>query len=105
GTGWFPHDSEFVEYAMSVWNEIGLNVNVNVLEAAAWVEVLFAVQDDQDHGDLMFLLHSVELQDYSHSSDRFLRSDANISLWRDPMTDELLAAAAPLRGEERRAAY
>lgn len=105
GTGWFPHDSEFVEYAINVWNEIGLNVNVEVLEAAAWVEVLFAVGDDQDHGDLMFLLHSVELQDYSHSSDRFLRSDANISLWRDAETDRLLAAAAQLRGEERRAAY
>lgn len=103
--GQVPRDNELVEYAINAWNEIGLNVNVEVLEAAAWVEVLFAVGEEQEHGDLMFMLHSVELQDYSHSSDRFLDSDANISLWHDEETARLLAVASELRDEERRAAY
>lgn len=103
--GQVPRDNEFVEYAINAWNEIGLNVGVEVLEAAAWVEVLFAIGDDQEHGDLMFMLHSVELQDYSHSSDRFLRSNGNISVWHDEETDRLLSIAAQLRDEERRAAY
>lgn len=103
--GQVPRDNELVEYAINAWSEIGLNVDVEVLEAAAWVEVLFAVDEEQEHGDLMFMLHSVELQDYSHSSDRFLDADANISLWHDEETARLLAIAAELRDEERRAAY
>jgi peptide/nickel transport system substrate-binding protein len=105
GIGWFPRDNEFAEYVVNVWNELGLNASLEVLESAAWVDVLFAVKPEETHGDLVMFLHSVELMDYSHSADRFLYSDARISLWQDEQTDEMLSAAAQLTGEERAKAY
>ncbi len=105
GVGWFPRDNEFAEYVANVWNELGLNVTVDVLESAAWADVLFAIKPEDDHGDLMYMLHSVELMDYSHSADRFLYCGARISLWCDETTDEMLTAAAQLGGEERAKAF
>jgi peptide/nickel transport system substrate-binding protein len=105
GIGWFPRDNEFAEYVVNVWNELGLNVSLEVLESAAWVDVLFAVAPEETHGDLVMFLHSVELMDYSHSADRFLYCGARISLWCDEQTDEMLTAAAQLTDEERAEAY
>ncbi len=105
GIGWFPHDNELAEYAANAWKQIGLNVKVNVLDTAAWTTMLFAVKPEDKHGDLMYLLHSVELVDYSHSADRFLYSDARISTWKDPKTDGLLKAAAVLSGDARAKAF
>ncbi len=105
GKGWFAHDNEFAEYAANAWNEIGLNVTLEVIDASAWVDLLFAVKPEQEHADLLYTLHSVELMDYSHSADRMLHSDARYSLWQDEKTDEMLRAAAKLSGDARIQAY
>jgi len=105
GIGWFPRDNEFAEYLVNSWNKIGLNVKLVVLESAAWVALLGAIKPEDKHADLLYMLHSVELMDYSHSADRFFYSNARFSLWKDQKTDEMLKAAAQLTGEERIKAY
>ncbi len=105
GVGWFPRDNEFAEYAVASWKEVGLNVKLNVVDTTTWTNLLFAVKPEEKHGDLMYMRHSVELMDYSHSADRFLYSDGRISLWNDPKTDEMLKAAAQLSGDERAKAF
>jgi peptide/nickel transport system substrate-binding protein len=105
GTGWFARDSEFAEYAMNAWREIGLNVNLEVLESAAWVDLLRAVGPEEDHADLQYTTHRLNVLDYSDSANRYLISNGSYSLWRDERTDEMLRAAGKLGGDERVKAY
>ncbi len=105
GVGWFPRDNEFAEYLVNAWNEIGLNVSLEVLDSGAWMDWLYSVGPEVDHPDLVYTLHDNMLLDYSRSAPLYLLSNGSVSLWKDETTDQMLATAAQLTGEARHKAY
>lgn len=105
GSGRFPRSSEFVEYAAATWNELGLNVTIEVLEPEQWVSLFHDPDPTSDTvADMLYVDSDNPTMDFSRAG-RFVYSGGSASLFSDPQIDELYESAMMLTGEERNAAF
>jgi peptide/nickel transport system substrate-binding protein len=84
-----PQDRELVLSFISYWADIGVNVESQEMEQAAWLERLLALDWDMD-----FQTNTVRTGDADFTLRRLYTSTANRNGYANPELDELLLNAA-----------
>ena len=101
----YPNATEHAEAVMAMLQEAGLNVKLNMMEVAGWVDTytkpyaedrppqLVQTQHDNNNGDAVFTVFFK------------YHSDGAQSVLSDPKVDELIETATVSTGEERQKAW
>lgn len=101
----FPNSDEFIQALLAMYQQIGLNVRIQMMEASEWFDVLlkpyaedrppnlFASQHDNNNGDAVFTIYAK------------YHTDGSQSTISDPILDDLIDRAGVATGELRRELY
>ena len=92
-----PQDRELILSFISNWADIGVNVESQEMEQAAWLEKLLALDWDMD-----FQTNTVRTGDADFTLRRLYTSTANRNGYANPELDELLLAAAAESDQDAR---
>ena len=103
--GSFPRAGEVGEIIVESLNQIGFKATVRHLEAAQWREAFLAVKPDQQRTDLQQTSVSNPVLDSTRPLDVYYVCGARYKIGCDDEITKMYAAAAPLTGEARDAAF
>ena len=102
-SGIYPNGNEAMEAMMAMWQEVGLDVDLTILDVAAWVDY---DQKPFPEGIAPFMIqqqHDNASGDAFSSAYFYFDSDGQSSGLSDPEIDAMLDEAAGKTGEERAA--
>ena len=103
--GIYPNAGEAMEVVLIWLQAIGLNVTVNMMDVAAWTDVILQQPIPEERRGIIQSSSGNELGDASGPVTGYFTSTGSQSPLRDPKIDEMQAAALVLSGEERNKAY
>lgn len=104
-TNIYPNGTEAMEAMMSMFQDVGLNMKLRMMEVGSWLKyltkpydpnrgaILLQAQHDNNNGDAVFSVFN-----------KFACGGAQSSVCNKPM-DELISKASTLSGDERRKAW
>ncbi len=104
-TGFYPRVEELGEFLVESWRAIGLDVNVQFLDAAGWADKIYAVKPEQNPADIALGKHENDTYDSSKSAESYLTCDGNISTVCDEVMDSLVRQAGAAEGDKRAQLY
>ena len=101
----YPNATEIMEVLLAMYQEVGLNVKLQMMEVAEWVDILTKPyaedrgpvvqqsQHDNNNGDAVFTVYNK------------YHSEGAQSTIGDPALDDIIARAGEATGDERRALF
>jgi peptide/nickel transport system substrate-binding protein len=104
-TAQFPKIQEMAEILQGEFAEIGLNVNLQMVETAQHIEFQSAPFVTNQGPIMVLVQHGNQAGDAQFSVDQYFLSDGMQSEFGTDEFDAMLDAARPLSGDEREAAY
>ncbi|MFQ8433772.1 ABC transporter substrate-binding protein [Amaricoccus sp. W119] len=99
--GFFPNSGESVEAMQGMWSEIGLNVEIQQLEASAWVQYLDKPFPEGRNPTLFQQQHDNSTGDAGFTVPVMYTSEGQYSTVANPELDALILKAMTTSGEER----
>jgi peptide/nickel transport system substrate-binding protein len=103
--GIYPNAAEAMEIVQIWLQSIGLNVTVNMMDVAAWTEVILQQPIPEDRRGILQSSAGAEIGDASLPVGGYFTSTGSQSPIKDPELDQMQQEAQSLQGEERAAAY
>lgn len=103
--GYFQKDTEQLEAIANMLNEVGLNVQVQLVENTLRRQYLKSGTPDAPQSDLLHVQHGNDLMDSELTFDGYYVCDGSSSQFCDPELDALVEKASPLTGDERAKAF
>lgn len=101
----FANSNELVEATAEMLRAVGLNVNVEMLEVAQWLELANKPFAEDREPNIFLSMHDNNAGDAAFTAFFKYHSDGRQSELHDPELDALIEKAGTLSGEERAAAY
>lgn len=100
-TGFFPNSAESVEAMQGAWSELGINVEIQQLEAANWVQYLDKPFPEGRKPTLFQQQHDNSTGDAGFTVPVMYTSEGQYSTVADPDLDALILKAMTSSGDER----
>ena len=103
-TGIYANSTENMEAFQAWLAEIGLNASLTMKDVSAWLEDVRDKPVPSERYGIIQISHGNEAGEGIFTLMGYYRSDSSHNSVEDAEMDELIAAAAPLMGDERQAA-
>lgn len=104
-SGNYPNSQEATEAMAAMWEQVGFNIGITTLDAAAWNEYLNKPYPEDAGASLLMHMHDNITGDAVFTAPLAYGSDGSYSTVANAELDEVLATAAGATGEERDALY
>lgn len=103
--GMFANSNEFIEATAEMLRAVGLNVELETLEMAQWLEVANKPFAEEREPNIFLTMHDNNGGDAAFTAYFKYHSEGRQSELHDTALDALIEEAGTLSGEERAAAY
>lgn len=104
-SGNFPNSQEATEAMAAMWEQVGFNIGITTLDAAAWNEYLNKPYPEDTGASLLMHMHDNITGDAVFTVPLAYRSDGSYSTVENAELDALIAEAGLATGEERDELY
>jgi peptide/nickel transport system substrate-binding protein len=104
-SGNYPNSQEATEAMAAMWEQVGFDIGITTLDAAAWNEYLNKPFPDDRGASLLMHMHDNVTGDAVFTVPLAYRSDGTYSTVENAELDALIAEAGLATGEERDALY
>ncbi|WP_083541675.1 ABC transporter substrate-binding protein [Sinorhizobium americanum] len=99
--GIYPNGAEAMEAMMTMWQAVGLNVKLTMLDVADWLRYLQKPFPEERGANLLQMMHDNNKGDAAFTIPIFYRSSGNYATLSDPGLDKEIDAALAATGEDR----
>jgi len=96
---------DLMEALVGFWQKIGLNVNLQMVEAAKRTEYMAATKPGAPQSELLHVQHGNDLMDSELTLTSYYLGSGGNSQLSDPKLDDLIDKARPLSGDARSKAF
>ncbi len=103
--GIYPNGAEAMEAMMTMWQAVGLNVKLTMLDVADWLRYLQKPFPAERGANLLQMMHDNNKGDAAFTIPIFYRTSGNYSTLADPAFDKEIDAALATTGEARTTAF
>lgn len=103
--GIYPNGTEAMEAMMAMWQDVGLNVKLTMLDVNDWLRYLQKPFPEGRGANLLQMMHDNNKGDAAFSIPIFYTSGGNYSTLGDPALDKEIADAMASTGKDRTARF
>ncbi len=99
--GIYPNGAEAMEAMMTMWQAVGLNIKLTMLDVADWLRYLQKPFPEERGANLLQMMHDNNKGDAAFTIPIFYHSSGNYSTLSDAALDKEIDAAMAATGEAR----
>jgi peptide/nickel transport system substrate-binding protein len=99
--GIYPNGTEAMEAMMAMWQDVGLNVKLTMLDVNDWLRYLQKPFPEGRGPNLLQMMHDNNKGDAAFTIPIFYTSEGSYSTVSDPVLDQEVADALAATGEDR----
>ena len=103
--GIYPNGTEAMEAMMTMWQEVGLNVKLTMLDVNDWLRYLQKPFPEGRGPNLLQMMHDNNKGDAAFTIPIFYTSEGSYSTVSDPALDKEIADAMASTGDDRTAKF